>query len=114
MQNPMKKSLLLLLCSAVLVPFLALGADHPAAAAKLLPTVTPSAPKISMPALMDFSRWFQTKQESSSAGCGATFCTQAQKSQCAHSCRHHPFVGLECCFDTCTSFCNCGSVPTGC
>lgn len=46
--------------------------------------------------------------------CGANFCTQAQKTQCASSCRRHPFVGLECCFDTCTSFCNCGSVPTGC
>jgi len=107
----MKKSLLLLLCFAVLVPFLTFGMDHSAPSAKSQPTV--SAPKLSLSTLLDFSRWLEAKQKPSSSSCGANFCTQAQQTQCAQSCRHHPFVGLECCEATCTSFCNCGSVPTG-
>jgi hypothetical protein len=65
---------------------------------------------------LDFAAWLNNQGQipKPASGCGPNFCTQQQKTQCAQSCIHHPFVGLECCQDTCTSFCNCGSVPTGC
>jgi hypothetical protein len=116
-ENPMKKSLFLLLCVVVLVPFLAFGSDSKASPGKGPAYLTPQAPNVSLSALLDFSRWFEAKHGlsgSSGSSCGANFCSQAQKNQCAQTCRRRPFVGLECCFDTCTSFCNCGSVPTGC
>ena len=112
----MRKPVLLLLSLVVLVPLFAFSADQPPSKGKVQPTMTSPAPSISVSSLLDFSRWFETrgKTSASSSGCGNNFCSQAQRTQCAQSCRHHPFVGLECCFDTCTSFCNCGSVPTGC
>ena len=51
------------------------------------------------------------------ASCGSNFCTTAQRDACNQQClQHHhgPFVGLECCTDTCTTLCICGSVPVGC
>jgi len=50
------------------------------------------------------------------AGCGANFCTQAQRDACTQQClahHHGPFVGLECC-SNCTTLCICGSVPVEC
>jgi len=50
------------------------------------------------------------------SGCGATFCTQAQRDACTQQClahHHGPFVGLECC-SNCTTLCICGSVPVEC
>lgn len=52
------------------------------------------------------------------ASCGSNFCTTAQRTACSQQClshgHHGPFVGLECCTDTCTTLCICGSVPVGC
>jgi hypothetical protein len=51
------------------------------------------------------------------ASCGSNFCTTAQRDACSQQClQHHhgPFVGLECCTDTCTTLCICGSVPVAC
>jgi hypothetical protein len=51
------------------------------------------------------------------SGCGANFCTQAQRDACTQQClshpHHGPFVGLECC-SNCTTLCICGSVPVNC
>ena len=52
--------------------------------------------------------------DAAAAGCGNNFCTNAQRAKCSHTCKFPRAIGLECCFDTCTSFCNCGSIPTGC
>jgi hypothetical protein len=54
---------------------------------------------------------------SAASSCGPNFCTTAERTACNQTCfahHHFPFVGLECCTATCQSFCNCGSVPTGC
>jgi hypothetical protein len=110
----MKRLSILLLCVVVLVPFLAFGADQQASVGKGHASVSPPTPTLSLSALLDFSRWFEARHSSSGSGCGPSFCSQSQRNQCAQTCRRRPFVGLECCFDTCTSFCNCGSVPTGC
>lgn len=110
----MKKPLLILLSLALLVPFAAFGADQKAPSGKDQATISSTGGQISTSALQDFSRWYESKQSTTSSGCGPNFCTQAERTQCAKRCRHAPFVGLECCSDTCTSFCNCGSVPTGC
>lgn len=52
------------------------------------------------------------------SSCGSNFCTTAQRSACTQQClshgHHGTFVGLECCTDTCTTLCICGSVPVGC
>jgi len=51
------------------------------------------------------------------SSCGSNFCTTAQRDACTQQClshHHGPFVGLECCTDTCTTLCICGSVPTSC
>jgi hypothetical protein len=51
------------------------------------------------------------------ASCGSGFCTQAQRDACTQQCinQHHKFfVGLQCCSDTCTTLCICGSVPVNC
>jgi hypothetical protein len=110
----MKRPLLILLSLALLVPFAAFGADQQAQSGKDQATVTTAASQSSAPALQDFAQWYESKLSPTSSGCGPNFCTQAQRTACAKHCRHAPFVGLECCTDTCTSFCNCGSVPTGC
>jgi hypothetical protein len=84
-------------------------------------TTTASVAAVSVPPgstgpALDFAAWLKDQGQTPIpvSGCGPNFCTQQQRTQCAQSCLHHPFVGLECCTDTCTSFCNCGSVPTGC
>jgi hypothetical protein len=49
--------------------------------------------------------------------CGPNFCSQAERDACTQQClshHHGPSVGLECCSDSCTTLCICGSVPTGC
>ena len=46
------------------------------------------------------------------AACPSTFCTTAQRTQCAQICHNHG-IGLLCDFSTCTSQCICGSVPPG-
>jgi len=51
------------------------------------------------------------------SGCGSNFCTQAQRNACTQQCLSHhggSFVGLQCCTSTCTTICNCGSVPIEC
>ncbi len=51
------------------------------------------------------------------SSCGSNFCTQAERDACNQQClthHHGPFVGLECCSDSCTTLCICGSVPTSC
>jgi len=49
------------------------------------------------------------------SSCGPNFCTQAERDACNQQCqRHGPFVGLECCSNTCTTLCICGSRPVGC
>lgn len=75
-----------------------------------------AVPPASTGPALDFAAWLNNQGQTPkpASGCGPNFCTQQQRTQCAQSCLHHPFVGLECCTDTCTSFCNCGSVPTGC
>lgn len=86
------------------------AASPPPAAAGWLaaPTSPAASPALDLPA------WLAGAGEPQAASsCGPNFCTQAQKTQCAQSCRHAPFVGLQCCSD-CTTICNCGSVPIGC
>jgi len=101
-ERPMKKRVFLILFLMVLVPLagVAVARSTPAAEVQSCATVA-AQPDASGHKLTPAST------------CGPNFCTQAQKTQCAQSCRRHPFVGLECCESTCTSFCNCGSVPTG-
>jgi hypothetical protein len=51
------------------------------------------------------------------SSCGSNFCTQAQRDACTQQClthHHGTFVGLECCQDSCTTLCICGSVPVAC
>ncbi len=51
------------------------------------------------------------------SSCGSNFCSSADRTACDQQCfahHHGPFVGLECCSDSCTEFCICGSVPIGC
>jgi hypothetical protein len=58
-----------------------------------------------------------TAVDKAAKACGSGFCTQAQRDACTQQCRnqHHSFfVGLECCSDTCTTLCICGSVPVNC
>jgi len=109
----MRKHLLLSLLILIGIPFHGVVSDLPAPPPEnqicSAAIETPDAP----PAL-DLSQPFDPQAMTPASSCGSNFCTQAQMTQCAQSCRHHPFVGLECCADTCTSFCNCGSVPTGC
>jgi hypothetical protein len=109
----MRKRLLLLLLLLAGVPFLVVisGLPAPTAADQVRPADL-APPSATQP--LDSAQSCDKRDVTPAASCGANFCTQAQKTQCAQSCRRHPFVGLECCFDTCTSFCNCGSVPTGC
>ena len=55
--------------------------------------------------------------KAAASGCGPDFCTSAERTACNQQCfahHHGPFVGLECCSDTCTTLCICGSVPTSC
>ena len=108
----MKKCLLLVLLIVTLVPVSVFVVDQSTLTAKDRVTAAPSTPKSPAWAL-GFAQWFATKGKTATSSCGPNFCTQAQRTQCARSCRHAPFVGLECCEATCTSFCNCGSVPTG-
>jgi len=77
-------------------------------------TAPSSAAKASAGPALDFTAWLNHQTPRPASSCGPNFCTQQQRTQCAQSCHHVPFVGLECCEDSCTSFCNCGSVPTGC
>jgi hypothetical protein len=109
----MKKWMLLILLLLVLAPVSMIVADQPTVVSCEQATVAPPSTQIPAPAT-DFAQWHESKGLTPAPSCGPNFCTQAQKTQCAQSCRHHPFVGLECCEATCTSFCNCGSVvPTG-
>jgi len=92
-------------------------ASEPAASGP--PSTAPgSAAKAVLPTsagpALDFTAWLNHQTPRPASSCGPNFCTQQQRTQCAQSCHHVPFVGLECCEDSCTSFCNCGSVPTGC
>ena len=81
----------------------------PAAAAGLtVPAAPTAAPTLELPA------WLTSPgQPQAASNCGPNFCTQAQRTQCAQSCGHPPFVGLQCC-SNCTTICNCGSRPIGC
>jgi hypothetical protein len=108
---------LIFLAVLFLIPAWAFAATPGPAAASPSPAVAgwltaPASPTVS-PAL-DLPAWLAGSGEPQAASsCGPNFCTQAQKTQCAQSCRHAPFVGLQCCSD-CTTICNCGSVPIGC
>ena len=112
----MRKSLLLMLLIVILIPAQPFVAGQAVSAAKSGVSTTSSA-QASTAAGSGFYEWFRQllkhQEKKTTSSCGPNFCTQAQRTQCAQSCRHAPFVGLECCADTCTSFCNCGSVPTG-
>lgn len=58
-----------------------------------------------------------TPVNKAASSCGSNFCTQAQRTACSQQClQHHagPFVCLECCSDSCTTLCICGSVPVRC
>ena len=110
----------MILAVLLLIPgaLFALPSD-PAASAPSTPAtsvVAATVPLASAGPALDFAAWLngQGQTPKPASGCGPNFCTQQQRTQCAKSCHHVPFVGLECCQDTCTSFCNCGSVPTGC
>lgn len=80
----------------------------PPASAWLAVSTTAAAPALDLPA------WLASPdQPQAASGCGPNFCTQAQRTQCAQTCHHAPFVGLQCC-SNCTTICNCGSVPIEC
>jgi hypothetical protein len=58
-----------------------------------------------------------TPVHQAASSCGPNFCSQAERDACTQQCLNHhhgPFVGLECCSDSCTTLCICGSVPVGC
>jgi hypothetical protein len=75
------------------------------------PAVTPQA---GIGPVLDFATWLQNQEKPVAASsCGPNFCTQAERTKCAQTCHHVPFVGLQCCSD-CTTICNCGSVPIEC
>ena len=51
------------------------------------------------------------------SSCGPSFCTAAERTQCANTCLkqgHGTFVGLECCPSSCKTLCICGSRPVAC
>jgi hypothetical protein len=112
-ENMVRKRILLMLLILVLGSIAGVVFVHPTPAAEARSCATVAGQAGPAPAT-DLAEGPQTRDLTPVSGCGANFCTQAQKTQCAQSCKRHPFVGLECCTDTCTSFCNCGSVPTGC
>ncbi|HZF09077.1 MAG TPA: hypothetical protein VFE33_09830 [Thermoanaerobaculia bacterium] len=85
------------------------AATAPLPAAWLAVSAAPAA----APAL-DLPAWLASPdQPQAASSCGPNFCTQAQRTQCAQTCHHAPFVGLQCC-SNCTTICNCGSVPIEC
>jgi hypothetical protein len=98
----------------ILILALALLALPVVASATTPPTHAPAAP--SLQAFLT-SLGSPAGTAVSKASCGSGFCTQAERNACTQQClkQHHSFfVGLECCSDTCTTLCICGSVPVNC
>jgi hypothetical protein len=86
----------------------AAGPPPPAAALLAVPAAPAAVSALDLPA------WLASPgQPQAASSCGPNFCTQAQRTQCAQTCHHAPFVGLQCC-SNCTTICNCGSVPIEC
>jgi len=111
----MRPHRIFLLAFAILltIPALALAAAAPAQspAASVAPAVQTASP----PALGAFLASLDHPGAVPAASCGSNFCTQAQRDACNQQCQgHHLFVGLECCSNTCTTLCICGSRPVGC
>lgn len=106
----MKTARLLVLALALLmIPLAASAAPPPAAASMTAPTLDAFLSSLKTPEAPPAAK--------AAAGCGANFCTTAQRDACSQQCllhHHGPFVGLECCTDTCTTLCICGSVPVAC
>jgi hypothetical protein len=75
---------------------------------------TAAAPTAS--AAVDFATWLKNQDQAprAAASCGSNFCTTQQRTQCNQQCGTRPHVGLQCCTSSCTTICNCGSVPIGC
>jgi len=108
----MRKQVLLMLLIFALGPFYGVASNQSTPAAEVESCASDVAQASPAPEF-NVDQSTQARDKTPASSCGPNFCTQAQQTQCAQSCRHHPFVGLECDFTTCTSFCNCGSVPTG-
>jgi hypothetical protein len=106
---------LLLAAALLLIPALASAAPPaapaPAAAAATIPSLPAFLASLGNPPTAPTA-----PLELAANGCGANFCTQAQRNACNQQClQHHhgSFVGLECC-SNCTTLCICGSVPVNC
>jgi hypothetical protein len=101
----------------ILILAFALLALPAVASATALPSHAPAVPSLDA-FLASLSNPAATAVDrTAKATCGSGFCTQAQRDACTQQCikQHHSFfVGLECCSDTCTTICICGSVPVNC
>ena len=108
----------ILLVAAVLfvIPALSSAASPP------VRSQTPEVTSVRAPAVPSLDAFLGSLEGSAPspvnlAGCGPDFCTQAQRNACTQQClQHHggSFVGLQCCSSSCTTICNCGSVPIEC
>jgi hypothetical protein len=95
------------------IPALALAAPVPLQTPAL--AAAPAVQAAGAPALDAFLASLDHAGAVPLSGCGPNFCTQAERDACNQQCQgHHPFVGLECCSNTCRTLCICGSRPVGC
>lgn len=105
----------ILLTAAIVLTLAALATAAPAPSPAGVPSVDAFLATLNAPTVSTDGLPPATKPVNLS-GCGADFCTQAQRDACNQQClsHHHPFfVGLECC-SNCTTLCICGSVPVEC
>jgi hypothetical protein len=102
--------LLVLALAPLMIPLAASAAPPPTAASVTAPSLDTFLSSLKGPEAAPAAQ--------AAASCGTNFCTTVQRDACTQQClshpHHGPFVGLECCADSCTTLCICGSVPVAC